>query len=253
MANQLALHCGSNDFIERKQMEVDKKVVLNMIYTFLEDNGYGFALETLQKESNFAYIIPKIKSGEWESVLHIISSIRLSPQLLYELYEQIVFELVEEDDGKIGLILLQQPIAQKLKETHEDGMKKLESLCSSSISSGRSNAVNMQIIYDQEEKGGRQERRERLARMFRESLRLFDEDNEQFGLFKLLAIGHHDEDSEEIGLERVRKNPKKGKAIMEEIEDLTQVKIRKPYEVLSVIEKAQENIENDREIECINL
>ena len=225
MAEKYIFLKSNVDILGSNHMEVDKKIVLNMIYTFLEDNGYAVALQTLQKESEHAYIIPKIKSGEWEFVLHILSSIRVSNDLLYEVYEQIVFELVEEDDGKIALILLQQPIAQKLKETHEDGMKKLESLWTSSISSNRNNRVDMKIVYDQEEKGDRQDRRERLARMFRESLRLFDEDNEQFGIFKLLAIGNHDEDSEEIGIERVRRGPTKGKAVMEEVEDLTKVKI----------------------------
>lgn len=48
------------------------------------------------------YLLPKIKSGEWETVLAALSHTHLDTSLLYELYEQIVFELVEEGDGKIG-------------------------------------------------------------------------------------------------------------------------------------------------------
>jgi len=83
-------------------MEVDKKVVLNMVYTFLEDNGYLVSLEVLQKESECSFILPMIKAGKWESVLAALAKIHVADNLLYDLYEQIVFELVEEGDGKIG-------------------------------------------------------------------------------------------------------------------------------------------------------
>jgi hypothetical protein len=114
-------------------MEVDKKLVLNMIYTFLEDNGYGTSLLTLQKEAGLGYVIPLIKQGEWEAVLHTLSHIHVAPDLLYALYEQIIFELVEEGDSKIGnyfvflisigLVLLQQPGVQQLKQSHMNQIK----------------------------------------------------------------------------------------------------------------------------------
>ena len=208
-------------------MEVDKNVVLNMIYTFMEDNGYIQALNLLQKESGFQYLLPKIQNGKWEAVLASLSRINLSEQLLYELYEQIIFELVEEGDAKIGLILLQQPGVQRLRETHQDQIKKLISLCSQSN-------IDMQVIYDQEEKGDRQERRERLASLFREAFTLFDENNEQFGLFKLLSIGQLDEDSDEIPLEKPSKRDKNQES-KEEEKDLTKVQIRKPYDVQAIV------------------
>lgn len=79
-------------------------MVLNMIYTFLEDNGYGGSLQMLQKESGLDFLLPKIKNGEWETVLANLTRVNLNEQLLYELYEQIVFELVEEGDSKIGKV-----------------------------------------------------------------------------------------------------------------------------------------------------
>ncbi|CAI2365889.1 unnamed protein product [Moneuplotes crassus] len=215
-----------------------------MIYTFLEDNGYAQSLNMLQKESEFGYLIPKIKSGEWEAVLAGLSRVNLNEQLLYDLYEQIVFELVEEGDSKIGLVLLQQPGVQSLRESHQDDIKKLISLCTQGD-------IDMQVIYDQEEKGDRQERRERLAAMFREAFTLFDENTDQFGLFKLLSVGQQDDDSDEVPLEILKK--KKPQESKEEEKDLTKVEIRKPYLVKSLVQSYSKNVGDDKEIECISL
>lgn len=212
-----------------------------MIYTFLEDNGYASSLQTLQHEADYAYILPRIKNGEWETVLQLLSHIRVAPDLLYELYEQIIFELVEEGDGKIGLVLLQQPGVQSLKESHLDQVKKLEVLC-------KQKEIDMQVVYDQEEKGDRQERRERLAALFREALRIFDEDNEQFGMFKLLAVGQQDDESDEVPLEPRHKAKKTTKEAEEEV-DIKNIRIRKPYEVLGIVDKNKEKLDSNKEIE----
>jgi len=144
-----------------------------------------------------------------------------------------------------GLILLQQPGVQRLRETHQDQIKKLEAMC-------RQKSIEMQVIYDQEEKGDRQDRRERLAALFREAFRLFDEDNEQFGLFKLLSIGQEDDDSDEIPLQKTNKKKKKVTEEQKE-EDVTQVVIHKPYEILKVVEKGIKNVDASKEIECLTL
>ena len=83
-------------------MDIDKNVAINMILTYLDNNGYAQALHVLEKESEISFLLPKIKAGEWEAVLSSLSSVNISEQLLYELYEQIIFELVEEGDAKIG-------------------------------------------------------------------------------------------------------------------------------------------------------
>jgi hypothetical protein len=94
-------------------MEVDKNLILNMVYTFLEDNGYLEALGVLQRESGVAYMLDRIKEGQWEVVLKGLDRINLKEELLYELIEQVVFELVEENDGKIGK--LEQILYFKIK------------------------------------------------------------------------------------------------------------------------------------------
>jgi hypothetical protein len=110
----------------------------------------------------------------------------------------------------------------------------------------------MQVIYDQEEKGERQERRERLAGLFREAFRLFDEDNEQFGLFKLLSIGQPNEESDEVPLRKSVKKKQQKEEAKEEV-DLTKVVIRKPYEVIKVIDRGIKNVDPTKEIEHINI
>lgn len=110
----------------------------------------------------------------------------------------------------------------------------------------------MQVIYDQEEKGDRQNRRERLAALFRDAFRLFDEDNEEFGIYKLLSIGQPGDDSDEIPLQTTTKK-KVDKEEKKEDVDITKVKIRKPYEVLKVIEEGKQNVDPSRELECVSL
>lgn len=137
-------------------------------------------------------------------------------------------------------MLLHQPCVQRLRETHQDQIKKLETYC-------RQTGLDMQVIYDQEEKGDRQERRERLAAFFREAFTLFDENNEQFGIYKLLALGHPDEDSDAVPLNKQPKAKKEeGK---EEKQDITQVKIRKPYDVLNLVKTCSSNVADNKELE----
>jgi hypothetical protein len=132
---------------------------------------------------------------------------------------------------------------QRLRETHQDQVKKLEALC-------RQSGIDMQVIYDQEEKGDRQERRERLAAIFREAFTLFDENNEQFGIYKLLSLGQPDpdEDSDAVPLEKIHKKVKKedGK---EEKQDVTQVMIRKPYDVRTLVKACSPNVDDNKELE----
>lgn len=105
----------------------------------------------------------------------------------------------------------------------------------------------MQVIYDQEEKGDRQERRERLAAFFREAFTLFDENNEQFGIYKLLSLGQPDEDSDAVPLS---KHPKiKKEEGKEEKQDITQVTIRKPYDVLKLIKTCSSNVDENKVLE----
>lgn len=103
----------------------------------------------------------------------------------------------------------------------------------------------MQVIYDQEEKGDRQERRELLASEFRKGLRLFDQDQEIFGVFKLLSLGQDGDESEEVPLSKAVKS-KKAEAKEPEEE---KVNLRKPYEVLQVIEKGLANLDPGKDLE----
>ena len=146
------------------------------------------------------------------------------------------------------MVLLQQPSIHRLRETHINEIKKLIAYCSQED-------IDMKIIYDQEEKGDRQERRERLASLFREALTLFDETKEQFGIFKLLSVGQPDEDSDEVPLNRIikRDNQIDKKDAKEEEKDLTKVQIRKPYDVIEIVKNGSKHVEDNKEVECISL
>ena len=59
-------------------MEIDRTIILNIIYSFLEENSYTESLEKLQEESGHSYNVVKmdeefllkdVRSGRWDAVL----------------------------------------------------------------------------------------------------------------------------------------------------------------------------------------
>lgn len=233
-------------------MEIDRKIILNIIYSFLEENSYTESLEKLQEESGHNYNVLKmeedyllkdVRTGRWDAVLKKLVNIRLPNELMYDLYEQIIFELIEEKDGKIGLILLQQPPVMKLKQIFPDQVRKLEVLC-------RQQSIDMTVLYDQEEKGDKQERRERLAMLLKDALIFLDDEKEHYKLIKLLALGLDAEESGVLVTKQTAKDPKAVKVNMdlEESKTSKSVKIHKPNEILQIVKNAK-NIDANKEIE----
>lgn len=103
---------------------MEREQVLPLIYQFLEDNNYSASLNLLQDESGVTYKSIKASQtdferdllrGRWDGVLKALEGVKLPNIVLYDLYEQIVYELVEVKDSKVALELLQSDTFQNIK------------------------------------------------------------------------------------------------------------------------------------------
>ena len=85
------------------QCDVDAADVVKVVLQFLKENSLTASLQALQDESQVALntvenldgLVADVQQGRWDAVMSTIATLKLSPKLLEELYEQLVLEMIE--------------------------------------------------------------------------------------------------------------------------------------------------------------
>lgn len=93
---------------------MDSRDVLRVVSQFLDESKLKRSAAELQAESgvaldaveDMAAFRQSVLQGRWDSVLAKLSSIRVSPKLLFEVGEQVVFELLELREMDVARELL---------------------------------------------------------------------------------------------------------------------------------------------------
>ena len=121
------------------QCDVDAADVVKVVLQFLKENSLTASLQTLQDESQVALntvenldgLVADVQQGRWDAVMSTIATLKLSPKLLEELYEQLVLEMIElrELDTAKQLLRGAEPMAA-LRASKPERHAALEALAS---------------------------------------------------------------------------------------------------------------------------
>eukprot|EP00467_Chlorarachnion_reptans_P004427 CAMPEP_0114498094 /NCGR_PEP_ID=MMETSP0109-20121206/6689_1 /TAXON_ID=29199 /ORGANISM="Chlorarachnion reptans, Strain CCCM449" /LENGTH=507 /DNA_ID=CAMNT_0001675549 /DNA_START=52 /DNA_END=1572 /DNA_ORIENTATION=+ len=117
------------------QVEVEAHDVIKLIIQFLKENSLLNTVRTLQEESqvtlntveNVDNFMNDILHGRWDSVIEVVSTLRLPNMKLMELFEQIVLELAEMRELDTARALLRlTPAMHTMKREAPDRYLRLE-------------------------------------------------------------------------------------------------------------------------------
>uniref|UniRef100_A0AC35UC56 LisH domain-containing protein n=1 Tax=Rhabditophanes sp. KR3021 TaxID=114890 RepID=A0AC35UC56_9BILA len=118
-------------------IEIESNDVIKLILQFLKENHLMRTFETLQEESNISMntvdsldtFHSEITHGHWDNVLSVIQPLKIPTPKMMDLYEHIIFELLElRELGAAKMIMRNsEPILAMQKSTPER-FKKLDSL-----------------------------------------------------------------------------------------------------------------------------
>ncbi|KAK5583046.1 hypothetical protein RB653_004636 [Dictyostelium firmibasis] len=97
-------------------IEIQSQDVIKLILQFLKENSLGNSLAALQEETGINLntvdsketFLNDVKNGNWDSVLTVISTLRLSTTLLMDLYEQIIVELLHLKEYELCKFLIRK-------------------------------------------------------------------------------------------------------------------------------------------------
>ncbi|KXN74126.1 MGC81475 protein-like protein [Conidiobolus coronatus NRRL 28638] len=122
-----------------ENLEIDRTDVIKLIQQFLKENHLISSLKALETETQIKLQTGKtidllksqILNGEWDSVINSLKDANLSNQTLIELYEEMIFDLLEIGDLSTARTLLRQsePMNQLL-ESNESRYLKIEGFLS---------------------------------------------------------------------------------------------------------------------------
>ncbi|EGC37223.1 hypothetical protein DICPUDRAFT_77157 [Dictyostelium purpureum] len=116
-------------------IEIQSQDVIKLILQFLKENSLGNSLNTLQEETginlnivdNKETFLNDVKNGNWDSVLDVLSTLKLSVDLTMNIYEQIIVELLHLKEYEIVKHLLRKTEPMNyMKLNHQERYLKLE-------------------------------------------------------------------------------------------------------------------------------
>eukprot|EP01084_Bolivina_argentea_P163938 285120_1 len=128
--------------------------VIKIMLQFLKENNLHNTMKTLQQETNISLnvvddldkLLSDIHNGKWNTVLETVSSIGISSEVLFDLFEQIFFELIEinEIDAARSLLYTSEPlISMKSDEIHNIRYSRLEQILLNTVN----NNFNISQLY----------------------------------------------------------------------------------------------------------
>ncbi|KAG1457663.1 hypothetical protein G6F46_005129 [Rhizopus delemar] len=96
--------------------EINKQDVVKLIIQFFRENNLKQSLHSLEKESNQtlntmdnkARFIQDVLDGKWDLVLKQIAKLSLEKETLFDIYEQMMFELVENNESSTAQVILRK-------------------------------------------------------------------------------------------------------------------------------------------------
>ncbi|RKP09127.1 WD40 repeat-containing protein SMU1-like protein [Thamnocephalis sphaerospora] len=123
-------------------LEIESADVIRLIQQFLKENKLTGTLRALQDETSIALntvdsvedFVNDVKQGRWDLVLRTVSQLTLPPSKLYDLYEQIILELMElRELGAARSLLRETDVTHSLQKDHPNRYLRLEKLMSRTI------------------------------------------------------------------------------------------------------------------------
>ena len=146
-------------------MSVSDRGAIQLVYSFLKHKKYSKSLWALIDESEVPFNLVRcaesqlkewVLAGSWVEVLGALGDVSLPAPTAAQLYEQVIYELVESDNLE-GAKLLSESASFRLALKHDSALcQKLLSMSHSSVK------IDMRVIYDQEERGTKTDRRNLL-------------------------------------------------------------------------------------------
>ncbi|KAI8052409.1 protein SMU-1 [Syncephalis plumigaleata] len=120
-------------------IDIESADVIRLIQQFLKENKLTGTLRALQEETSIALntvdsvddFSNDIKQGRWDSVLRTVAQLMLPPSKLYDLYEQIILELLElRELGAARSLLRETDVMHSMQSKHAERYLHLEGLMS---------------------------------------------------------------------------------------------------------------------------
>eukprot|EP00923_Selenidium_pygospionis_P023739 GHVN01041318.1.p1 GENE.GHVN01041318.1~~GHVN01041318.1.p1 ORF type:complete len:521 (+),score=110.51 GHVN01041318.1:200-1762(+) len=118
-----------------QEIEVDSSDVIRLILQFLKENNLTRSLQTLQDESqvtldsvdSLEQFAVAVHQGKWDVVLQVVGSSTLMDETLFDVFEQIVCELLEYQEFEVARQFMRETIPlHTLKSTYPHRHKRLE-------------------------------------------------------------------------------------------------------------------------------
>ena len=117
------------------ELEVDAADLVRIIQQFLKENSLHATLHALQEESQVALntvenveaFVADVQHGRWDAVMAVVATLKLPQKLLWDLYEQIVLELLELRELETARHVLRsaEPMIAR-RERHSERHERLE-------------------------------------------------------------------------------------------------------------------------------
>lgn len=124
-------------------LQISGEDIVRVMLQYLKENNLTKSFECLQNESEIALntvesvevFIGDIQQGKWDSVLSQISTMRLPREKIIPIYEQIIFELLENGERELAREFLRSTpcLSTSLKTDEPQRYLRLEHLCQKSI------------------------------------------------------------------------------------------------------------------------
>ena len=137
---------------QKQVIEVDSQDVIKLILQFCKESNLTNTFKTLQNEtkvnfnslSSLSTLTSNILNGKWDQVLKTLRNLDIPILTVMKLYEQIVYELVENKDNDIADILIKDntDTINKLRTEFPERFSNLETIV-------KNKSVNINDLYNQ--------------------------------------------------------------------------------------------------------